>query len=87
VRGERCERGAGGARPSAVISAWVATAVLAGGLYVSFAMIDAWAGFVFARPMLASALVAAVDVALFAVAAAAAPLLSRLLEIALLRRR
>jgi hypothetical protein len=61
--------------PDAVAIA-VTLAVLGAGLYAAFVSIDGWAVRTFARPILASALIAVLDVALLGVAVALAPALS-----------
>ena len=61
-----------------VISAASAIAALGFCLVIAFWQIDAWATRTFARPQLAAALIAILDLALFAVAIALAPALSEL---------
>ena len=81
MRGDRVENGgAGRADARSRAAAWAAVAALAFGLWLAFGAIDAWAGLTFARPALGSALVAAIDLVLLAIAFAAAPLVSRLFE-------
>jgi len=86
MRGDRVESGAGRADVRSRAAAWAAVAALAFGLWIAFCAVDAWAGFTFAQPALGSALVAVIDLALFAIAFAAAPLLSRLFGLVFRRR-
>jgi hypothetical protein len=75
VRNKRSSRDVLGA-----VSAVLALAILGGGLFVAFARLDTWAMGTFARPSLAAALIAVVDVLLLLVAIALAPLLSEILR-------
>jgi hypothetical protein len=63
-----------------VVATIVACILLAAGLFAAFLRLDGWAASNFARPLLASALLAVADLALFLVAIALAPLLSSLLR-------
>lgn len=58
---------------------------LVGAFYLSVVQINVWAQTAFARPILASSLLAAIDVALFLVALALVQPLSRLIAIAIRR--
>ena len=61
----------------AALPTWV---VLAGGLWWAYFRVDRWADRVFARPELASALVAVIELGLFVVALCLAPAISRVLR-------
>ncbi|MCP4604838.1 MAG: hypothetical protein GY847_30685 [Proteobacteria bacterium] len=59
------------------ISIALTFAILGTGLYVVFAFLDKWAAYAFARPILASALIAVCDIGLFVLALSFAPIISR----------
>jgi hypothetical protein len=77
VNEPRSSGGRGGLDALAVAITFCA---LGAGLFLAFVGIDGWAVKTFARPVLASALIAVVDVALLALAVALAPALSALIR-------
>ena len=62
---------------TAVVLTWTVMVLT---LFFSFASLNEWAVASFARPILASALLAAIDTGLFILALALAPLLSRVIR-------
>jgi hypothetical protein len=75
----------GDREPGARAAAAIAIVALGAGLYLACRAVDAWAAFAFAQPILASALVAAIDLALLLLAIALAPALSAAVWIPLRR--
>ena len=69
-----------GRDPVGAVCAAIAVAALGLGLVIAFLWIDGWAMRTFARPPLAAALIAVLDLALFAAAISLAPALSEALR-------
>jgi hypothetical protein len=69
-----------------IIAIAVTLALLCAGLLGLFNAIDSWATLSFARPVMASALVAVVDAALMVSALCLAPLVSKLVRLSIGRR-
>ena len=62
--------------PLDALAVAITLAALGAGLYTAFVCLDGWAVRTFARPLMASALIAVIDLALLGVAVALAPALS-----------